>query len=194
MDYGLLANEILVKLLRADDEKAFKEIYCRHWKPLFNAAYYRSGSKETAKEIVQNLFLRIWEKRQTLLIQNLDSYLHSAVKHSIINHFESTVVQKKYYQHIRETFNPAAADTENTLLYNEFLVAFEKAINQLPEKTSAVFRKSRLENLTVREIATSMGLSEKAVEYHITNSLKILRLSLKEFLISGLFVISAASI
>ncbi len=82
MEYKLFADEILSKLLKADDETAFREIYNRYWKPLFNAAYYRIGSKETAKELVQHLFLHIWEKRNNLSIINLETYLQTAIKNS----------------------------------------------------------------------------------------------------------------
>ena len=185
MDYKQLADEILTKLLKADDVAAFKEIYVRHWKPLFNAAYYRLGSKETAKELVQNLFLHLWEKRATHSINNLQHYLQAAIKNKVINHIESVLVQKKYWKHISESASSSNSETEALLQYNELYIAFEKALQQLPEKTRNVFRMSRFEQLSVREIAQHLNISEKAVEYHITTSLKALRVDLKEFLISG---------
>ncbi|MDX1936825.1 MAG: RNA polymerase sigma-70 factor [Flavihumibacter sp.] len=186
MDYRLLADEILIKLLKADDEAAFKEIYNRYWKQLFNAAYYRLVSKEAAKEILQNLFLHIWEKRSSLTIGNLESYLHVAVKNRVINYIESVLVQKKYQQHIKETWSNQSIETEATVQYNELYLAFQKAIQQLPPKTRDVFKMSRMEHLSVKEIAQQLNISEKAVEYHITSSLKTLRINLKDFMVSGL--------
>lgn len=190
MEYKLLTDEILTKLLKADDETAFKEIYNRHWKLLFNAAYYRLESKETAKELVQNLFLHVWEKRNSLSITNLQHYLQTAIKNRVINHIEATLVQKKYQQHFRETFSIQSSETEATVQYNELYLAFEKALQQLPQKTRDVFKMSRFEHLSVKDIASRMNISEKAVEYHITSSLKILRVNLKDFMVSGVFVIS----
>jgi RNA polymerase sigma-70 factor (family 1) len=186
MNYSMLADEILTKLLKADDETAFKEIYTRYWKQLFNAAYHRLGSKETAKELVQNLFLLIWEKRSSLTIANLSNYLQTAIKNRVINYIESSLIQKKYQQHIRETFTNHSAETEAVVQYNEFYQAFEKALQQLPPKTRDVFRMSRFEHLSVKEIALHLNISEKAVEYHITSSLKTLRINLKDFLVSGM--------
>jgi RNA polymerase sigma-70 factor (ECF subfamily) len=186
MDYRLLSDEILAKLLKADDETAFKEIYTRYWKQLFNAAYYRLGSKEPAKEIVQNLFLYIWERRNSLSIANLSSYLQTAVKNRIINYIEATVVQKKYQQHLRETFSGQLAETEAAVQYNELFLAFQKALQQLPPKTRDVFTMSRFEHLSIKEIAQRLNISEKAVEYHITSSLKALRINLKDFLVSSM--------
>lgn len=190
MDYRLLTDEILARLLKADDEAAFKEIYHRHWKQLFNTAYYRIASKETAKELVQNLFLHIWEKRNSLAIGNLESYLQTAIKNRVINYIETTQVQRKYQQHIRETFSNQSSETEATVQYNELYLAFQKALEQLPQKTRDVFKMSRMEHLSVKEIAQHLNISEKAVEYHITSSLKALRINLKDFMVSGLFVIS----
>ena len=190
MEYKLLTDEILTKLLKADDETAFKEIYNRHWKLLFNAAYYRLNSKETAKELVQNLFLHVWEKRNSLSITNLQYYLQTAIKNRVINHIETMLVQKKYQQHFRETFSNQSSETEATVQYNELYHAFEKALQQLPQKTRDVFKMSRFEHLSVKEIALRLNISEKAVEYHITSSLKILRVNLKDFMVSGLFVVS----
>lgn len=194
MDYRLLTDEILTKLLKADDEAAFKEIYNRYWMQLFNTAYYRIASKETAKELVQNLFLHIWEKRNSLAISNLESYLQTAIKNRVINYIESTLVQRKYQQHIRETFGNQSFETEATVQYNELYLAFQKALQQLPQKTRDVFKMSRMEHLSVKEIAQHLNISEKAVEYHITSSLKALRINLKDFMVSGLFVISISQL
>lgn len=191
MDYKLLADEILAKLLKADDEAAYKEIYTRYWKQLFESAYYRLGAKEAAKELVQNIFLRVWEKRKVNTISNLASYLQTAVKNRVINYIESLQVQKKYQQYVRENFSPQAPETEMAVQYNEFYQAFEKALQQLPQKTREVFKMSRFENLSVKEIAHHFNISEKAVEYHITTSLKFLRLSLKDFMLNSIVLLTA---
>lgn len=182
MDFRGLTDEILLRLLKAGDERAFKEIYSRYWKVLFEAAYRRVASKEIAKELVQIVFLRIWEKRQATYINHLQSYLLTAIKNSVINYIESTVVHKKYLQHVINTTAGVCHTAESTLNFNELSQAIEKAIGMLPDKTRHIFRLSRFDNLSIREIAASMNISEKAVEYHITQSLKALRLSLKEYL------------
>ncbi len=188
MDYKLLTDDILSKLLRVDDEAAFKELYNRYWKLLFNEIYYRLGSKETAKELVQNLFVTLWEKRNTLVISNVKSYLQKAIKNSAINYVEHILVQKTHQQHVLSTNTDASTETEKAVLYNEFYAAFEKVLEQLPAKTRDVFKMSRFEQLSIKEIANVLNLSEKAVEYHITSSLKLLRLQLKDFAIPIMLV------
>jgi RNA polymerase sigma-70 factor (family 1) len=182
MDLRGLTDEMLLRLLKADDDMAFKEIYSRYWKPVFEAAYHRLTNREIAKELVQTVFLRIWEKRQIIQITHLAAYLQTAIKNSIINYLESTLVHKKYLQHVIDTTSNTCVGTESTIHYNELSQALEKAMHMLPEKTRHVFRLSRFDHLSIREIAASMNISEKAVEYHITQSLKTLRYYLKDYL------------
>jgi RNA polymerase sigma-70 factor (ECF subfamily) len=182
MDLRVLTDEKLLQLLKANDEQAFKEIYYRYWKLIFEAAYHRLASRETAKELVQTIFLRIWEKRHSIQITHLQSYLQTAIKNSVINYIEAAMVHKKYLQHVLYTGSTTCQGTESTLTFHELSQAIEKAIATLPEKTRQVFRLSRFDHLSVHEIATSLNLSEKAVEYHITQSLKALRLYLKDYL------------
>ncbi|OQP58112.1 hypothetical protein A3860_07230 [Niastella vici] len=181
MDLRGLTDEILLRLLKAGDDKAFKEIYSRYWKLLFEAAYHRLANRETAKELVQTIFLRIWEKRQTIHINHLHGYLQTAIKNSIINYFESTLVHKRYLQHVMNTTASACEGAESIINFHELSQAIEKAIGSLPEKTRQIFRLSRFDQLSIREIATNMNISEKAVEYHITQSLKTLRVYLKDY-------------
>jgi RNA polymerase sigma-70 factor (family 1) len=190
MDYKLLSDDILVKLLKVDDESAFKEIYTKYWKRLFSAAFHRLGSKEISKEIVQNIFLNIWEKRNSLSINNLENYLQTSIKNRVVNYIESTVVQRKYQQHMLKNFAPNSLETEATLQYNELYLALEKALILLPPKTRDIFKMSRFEKLSIKEIALHFGISEKAVEYHITSSLKILRVSLKEYMLSAFIFVA----
>jgi RNA polymerase sigma-70 factor (ECF subfamily) len=186
MDLRVLTDEMLLRLLKADDEKAFKEIYSRYWQPVFEAAYRRLVNKETAKELVQTVFLRIWEKRHTIQVHHLPNYLQTAIKNSVINYIESTLVHKRYLQHVMNSTTAFAPASETTASLHELAQAIEKAIALLPEKTRHVFRLSRFDHLSIREIATSLNISEKAVEYHITQSLKTLRSYLKDFLYMAL--------
>jgi RNA polymerase sigma-70 factor (ECF subfamily) len=181
MDLRGLTDEILLRLLKAGDDKAFKEIYSRYWKPLFEAAYHRLTNREIAKEMVQTIFLRIWEKRHTIQINHLHGYLQTAIKNSIINYLQSSRVHKKYLQHVMDTTAGVCQDTESIINTHELSQAIEKAISTLPEKTRHVFRLSRFDHLSIREIAANMNISEKAVEYHITQSLKTLRSYLKDY-------------
>jgi RNA polymerase sigma-70 factor (ECF subfamily) len=181
MNYESLSDDILINLLKANDENAFKEIYIRFWKQTFNTAYYKLNDKEASKELVQSLFVRIWERRATNNINNLQAYLQTAIKNSIINYLASLIVKEKYENSLSQIC-ATSTTIESTLIYNDLNTAIDNALQHLPTKTATIFRMSRFENISAKEIGMGFNISEKAVEYHITQSLKLMRLHLHEFL------------
>lgn len=183
MEYTSISDAIILKLLKADDEMAFKELYNRYAKNLLNEAYLRIGSIEASKEMVQTLFVSIWEKRHTLTINNLESYLKVAIKNKVLNYIESIKVQNKYQLHIVQNTSTSFNETEHTIHFNEFYKMFQKALEELPQKTSNIFTLRKIEKLSIKEIAEQLNISEKTVEYHLTTSVKTLRLKLKDFLL-----------
>ena len=192
MEYRIFSDEVLIKLLKTGDEKAFKEIYKRYWPQLYKTAYNKLHLHEIAEETVQNIFVKLWEKRTVASIQHLENYLQTAVKYQVINYYKSLLAKEKYLVTIKDEV--LSTDTSSTkLLLDELAAVIDNAIHQLPKKTQLVFHLSRQENYTVKEISESLHLSEKAVEYHITKSLKQLRVYLKE-IISVLIALISISI
>lgn len=190
MNYKEFEDEILMKLLKANDESALKEIYLRYWKALYIAALKKVHSKEAAEEIVQNVIVGLWSKRETSHVHHLEHYLNTAVKYQVINYVKAKILRDKKLQ-LAVSKQPSSEETcENGLLLSELSAAIDQAIKLLPEKTQLVFKLNRFENHSVREISQHMNISEKAVEYHITKSLKSIRVHLKEFvLLLTLFIL-----
>lgn len=182
MDYRLLADEILLKLLSIGDDLAFKEIYQRYWKGLYCAALNKINNKQVAEDTVQTIFITLWEKREKHSIQNLSAYLETAVKYKVINYIKSSISKKNHHSTIEERQITEENTTDRLLLVQELNCAIEIAISQLPQKTQTIFKLSRFEQHSNKEISNIMDLSEKAVEYHISQSLKNLRTNLKEFI------------
>lgn len=181
MNYRLLDDETLLKFLRISDDLAFKEIYLRYWKRLYYSVLNKITNKEIAEDIVQGVFTDLWEKRETSSIQVLHAYLDASVKYRVINYINAVISQKKHLSHFREKQKTEEANTDLLLLVQELNTGIDKALNQLPQKTQTIFRLSRFEQHTNKEISRIMDLSEKAVEYHISQSLKSLRFYLKDF-------------
>jgi RNA polymerase sigma-70 factor (ECF subfamily) len=177
-------DQELLAAIRHDDEGAFSELFKRYGKKVYRMAYCRIHSKEASEEIVQNLFVSLWDKRGTLLINNVSSYFFTAVKHKALNILESRVVQKKYWDYYKNFIPHQENITERTVEFNELLEAIEKRLECLPEKSKKVFMLNRLEGHSVSEIADLLNLSKKTIQYHLTRSLKELRLQLKHFIIS----------
>lgn len=181
MEYKILSDELLVKLLRVGEQDAFEEIYRRYWQKLLRSAQFKLRSKETIEEILQDLFISLWEKREKVLIENLEAYLNTSLRYLIINQIKKQILQEKFVEYSLKK-NELTDDVDESVAFNELSVAIEKAIEQLPEKTQQIFRLNRLEYKTVKEIAVLLETPERTVEYHITQALKALRIHLREFI------------
>ncbi len=106
---------------------------------------------------------------------------------AVINQIRSKITHEKYWAYCQAFIPSAAETTEESVSYNRIESGHQKAIGELPEKSQEIFRLNRLEGRSVPEIAQSLHLSERAIEYHLTKSLRILRLHLKDFIVTGLF-------
>lgn len=181
MEYKILSDELLVKLLRVGEQEAFEEIYRRYWQKLLRSAQFKIRSKETIEEILQDLFISLWEKRERVVIENLEAYLNTSLKYLIINQIKKQILQEKFVEYSLKK-NELTDDVDESVAFNELSVAIEKAIGQLPEKTQQIFRLNRLEYKSVKEIAVLLETPERTVEYHITQALRTLRIHLREFI------------
>lgn len=174
-------DEDLVDWLRSGNARAFEEIYQRYWYNLYRVAYQQTGTREEAEELVQNLFENLWHRRGQLTIRHLLSYLVVSIKHLATNYVKSQITHRKYQEYlilheIRQSFG-----TDEHVQFADLSKAVDEAMKKLPEKSGEIFRLSRFEGQSVRAIADRLNLSEKAVEYHITRSLKVLKEQLKAY-------------
>lgn len=179
--YAALPDAMLGRLLFTGDAKAYEAIYQRHWRTLFSMACRKTNSQVAAEEMVQELFMKLWENRQKTLIENPEAYLKTALKYSVIGFIKAKLVNTR--AELGEASEQAAdhaADTGVDLA--ELSVALENALHMLPPKTQLVFQMSRFEHRSISEIAGQLGLTDRAVEYHITQALRLLRFQLKDYL------------
>jgi RNA polymerase sigma-70 factor (family 1) len=184
-DLSKYTDEALLKQFSTGDKPAFREIFNRYWDLLYKNAYKVLRSHEEAEEIVQELFASLWNRREALRILNLSHYLKSAVRKRIVDSLRSKMVHEKYWEYYKRFMPDHSSATEETISYNELDLEIRRAITRLPERSQLVFRLNRLEGRSVSEIASFLNLSERAIEYHLTKSLKELRHHLKDFLISA---------
>lgn len=187
--YVSWTDEALLQALASDDRTAFAELYERYWYRVFAVAYRKLKSREIAEELVQDLFATLWHKRSEHAIQQLEFYLLAAINRRVIGYLRAHQVRAAYADYCRRYQTEASQETEQVLAASDLSEAFAKALLQLPEQSRAIFRLSRLEHVPVAEIALKLNLSPKAVEYHLTKSLKLLRGYLRDFtLLSALFL------
>jgi RNA polymerase sigma-70 factor (ECF subfamily) len=173
----------LVEALSAGDKRAFEELFARYWKQSHNFVKAKVSSGETAKEIVQDVFTDLWDHRDKRQIHHFAGYLFRALKYKAIDHINGLITQKKYWDHYK-VFIPRQSDqTQHDINYSMLVDDLEGGLSDLPEKTQMVFRLNRLQGRSLAEISKSMNLTEKAVQYHLTKSLKELKVYLKDYML-----------
>jgi len=167
-----------------DDRGAFAEVYARYWYRVFALAYRKLKSRETAEELVQDLFAALWHKRTQQPIAQLEHYLLVAINHRVLGYIRAYRVRTHYARYCRDVIVETTHETEEMLASADLSAAFLRGVELLPEKSREVFRLSRVEHQSVAEIAARLEVTPKAVEYHLTKSLKLLRMYLREFLVT----------
>lgn len=185
--YEKFSDIELTDLLKSEDKYAFTEIYNRYWKKLFTAAANKIHDLQEAEDIVQQIFITIWNRRTVLDIKSsLGSYLSVAVKYRILKQLSENFKQKQYGDDAGQTAALQVLD-DSTQEWLEFVEVQERLtilIEALPEKCQLIFKLSRNNGYSRKQIATTLNLSEKTVEWYLGKAIKSLRAGLKSFFIS----------
>jgi len=176
----------LVRCLKSRDGRdAFKELYNRYWKKLLVQALIKLRSEVEAEEVVQDVFVVLWERRESIEIRKtFHTYMASCVKYQILTRLASQRKYSAFEQELRMGINDGVNLTENWLDYETTRRQIEETVLGLPEKCQLVFRLSREEGYSQKEIAEELGISTKTVETHLGKALKIIRSSVQQFLLS----------
>ncbi|PZD79217.1 RNA polymerase sigma-70 factor [Mesonia sp. K7] len=169
-DFSSLEDSELLQLATGN-RKAFEAIFDRYWKRLYSYAYKIYQEEAVCEDIVQEVFISLWDKNKASKILNLEAYLLKAVKYKVANHIRSlkfSTAQIEYLESIPDEPN-------HSLEYKEFEKAMMSHIELLPQKCKEVFKLSRIEQKSNKEIAQALNLSARTVETHISNALSFLR-------------------
>lgn len=168
-------DDKLIELIReTDDREAFDELYNRHWKYLFTVSFNMLRDRDESMDICQVVFLWLWEHRQTLNIKtSIRGYLYTSVKYKIANFIRKGKVRESFFDELKRV--DIDSFQENELEVKELKILIASLVNDLPDKCKEVFQLSRNENLTHKQIAEKLGISEKTVDDHILRALKKLK-------------------
>ena len=164
-------------------EKEFAEIYLAFWRKLYSVAYNRLRDKALAQEMVQDVFVKLWlNKNEIRQVENTQAYLLTALRNKIYDHFDSVTCRQKHYKIATQNFSDECNAVDDTVAFNEGMRVINEGLKKMPQKMETVFRLSKFHRYTNDEIAAKTQLSSKAVEYHITQAIKKLRIHLAMFL------------
>ncbi|PGH38146.1 MAG: hypothetical protein CRN43_16950, partial [Candidatus Nephrothrix sp. EaCA] len=180
--YSAYDDARLISAIRGSDKLAFLELCHRYWKPLMSKATRILPSHFDAEETVQDVFIWVWNCREKLHILNVESYLHTAMRHGCSSAFRHILRENKNWDYYK-TFLPTEVDSVETNFINlEKGESIEELVSKLPSFTQQVFRMKIMEGLTFREIAAELNCSKKTIEYHLLKSKKLLKSELRQFM------------
>lgn len=181
----------IVRQIRQGDKEVFRDLFEIYYQRLFLYAKSYVGDPDTAKDIVQDLFIHLWEKRKNLvIISSLSSYFFRAIHNRSIQFLRHKKVISKYKEKhllkLKEAeilYNTSVDFTLSDVQFNEIQNILNETYNSLPAKTREVFRLSRQEAKSNRVIANTLNINIKTVEYYITKALKVFHSALKDYFI-----------
>lgn len=176
MVYSEITDLDLVNLIHLGNRNAYTELYKRYAMQLLNHAYMRVHCREEAKDIVQELFTKLWHKRKEIIVsKNVSAFLYRSVQNIILNQIAHNDVTDKYIKSITHFAKNDVPIADHLIREKQFAKLIEEEIANLTPKMREVFELSRSEYLSHKMIATKLGISEQTVSKHISNALRILR-------------------
>lgn len=168
--------------LKNGDRKVFQQIFDTYYEPLYRYCMLRIINQEDAEEIVQDIFVKLWTKRQDLNIDlSLRAYLYRTALNKIINYGDHLKIRKTHQDHVLSAGN-SMANHSNDLLKQEIQLLAAEAVNAMPEKRREVYLLSRHDGLKYSEIAQRLDVSVKTVEAHLSKALEQMRVYLKDYI------------
>ncbi|WP_158618283.1 RNA polymerase sigma factor [Chitinophaga lutea] len=172
-----LYNETaLLARVAEGDETAFRRVFDHYWDNVYGVALAFTKSAAIAEEMVQDVFLKIWLKREKLSgVEKFDGYLFMVARNHIFNELRRKVKEEEFTDHLFGYFLETAQTPDAPLLCKELEQMVETAVAGLPPQQRAVYQMSRRQGLSQEEIADSLNISRHTVKSHMNKALQAIR-------------------
>lgn len=181
--YTDLSDTELTDLLKSGDRIAFEEVYNRYKRVLYLHAIRMLDDPEEVNDLLQEIFTTLWVKAPvTSLHTSLSAYLYASVKNKILTLLTRKKLELSYLESLQKVLDRGERITDDQIREKELIALVEREIKNLPRKMREIFELSRIGNLSHKEIATKLSLSDKTVKKQVNNALKILRLKVNVFI------------
>jgi RNA polymerase sigma-70 factor (family 1) len=190
MPFSNLTDPELWSAIQLDDKIAFRMLFDRYWARLYKTGFKLTRDHEVSREIVHDIFINIWDRRHTLSIGSVPSYLLTAVRY-------------QYYNRARAARSPLVFTTDYNLLDHattlneaelrsseqDMVITLKELLVSLPKRCQEIFLMSRIDSLTNDEIAVKLNISKRTVENQITHALKHIRNSMHNYNLSFFLIL-----
>ncbi len=169
-------------MLTTGNEEAVKIIYQKYWQRLFLSAYNVLKDKEACEDIIQEIIIQLWKKRETLNITtSLSAYLFTATRYQVFHHIKKSAGRPELFEELEERFSTDAPDVP--LYVKDLNERINTAVESLPEKCRNIYKLSKEHHLSYKAIAEHLEISPKTVENQLSIALKKLREALGDLLL-----------
>lgn len=182
----MTGDQDLWQAVQQGKEQAYRQLFDRYWEMVYVMAFRYLKDGDASRDIVHNIFLTLWQRREFLEIRTFEAYLKSACRYHVYKHLKTrhhsalTFVEEDDLKYLSKDtiINHAEYDER----YNEMLTLKDYLLKTLPKRCQEIFSLSREEQLSNQEISDKLNISKRTVENQLTHALKHLRLGLKKFL------------
>lgn len=177
VSYESFADLQLIDLIRSGDEPAFDEAYKRYWKKLYSEAYKRLRNAELCEEVIQDVFADLWIKREHKQIEQLFPYLVTAVRYQVYMLYKkgkSMPVFEEPLAHMAQE----SLQADSLFYEKELKESINLWLTMQPEKRREIFKMRFMQELSTREIAEILGVSQKTVQNQLLTATASLRTAL----------------
>ncbi|PWV46533.1 RNA polymerase sigma factor [Chitinophaga sp. S165] len=181
-DLQHISDATLWQLVMEGNVSAYGELYERYWESLFETAFWHLYDKDAAKDIVQEVFVYCWQKREQIQInESVPAYFRAAVRFKVLNHLKSENTREKYQQLAGQALPQITHSAGEYMAKTDLQASYRRELARLPDKMREVFIDSRDHGLSIEEIAQKRGISTQTVKNQLSTALKKLREGLGNF-------------
>jgi RNA polymerase sigma-70 factor, ECF subfamily len=175
-----ITDQNLVESIKNSNQGVFELVFNFYYSGLVVYADHIINNTVVSEDIVQSIFMKLWETRETIEIRSLRSYFIQCVKNRCIDHLRNQQVKYRFDNRIPEEIQ--FVRDEDFWTKTELNELIEQSVENLPPRCREIFRMSRYENLKIADIADKLGISKRTVETQISKALKVLRIKLVDYL------------
>ena len=169
-------DDLLLQQIHDGNELAFDLLYEKYWAATYASAYKRLKDTDQAKDIVQEIFIHIWTKKETLTIKNVPAYLNIAVRNKVFK----TLAKQSYNHPFFEVLDNLPAtylQADSNLMWKDFFKSYEALLNTLPQQRRTIFQLRFQDDKSTSDIAEQLGISRKTVQNQLSLAFDQLKLS-----------------
>lgn len=173
----LMDDNLLLQQISVGSEAAFDLLYDKYWSIAYSAAYKRLKDRDQAKDIIQEIFIHIWVKRETLEISNFPAYLNIAVRNRVFKVLAKQPHNNAFFE-VLDNLPATYLQADYNLIWKEFFQSYEALLNSLPQQRKTIFRMRYHEDKSTTDIADQLGISKKTVQNQLSLAFDQLKISL----------------